>query len=193
MSSADVVFENAARVHVIRVLSEDACARLIARAEVADAWDDSPAYSFSAEGNAAEVETRVSRSILERDRPDVFADVRPVVEQTFARFTGEGASPRFVLSRFEVIRYEVGGNFPLHRDTRVGNTRRRYSFLAYLNDDFEGGATAFPMIGRTLRPLRGQGILFPSPYLHAGEQVVSGRKYVLTGYLGDLTTEPDWF
>lgn len=188
MSSANAVIESAARIHVVRMFSEDVCARLIARAEATSAWDESPGYS-----NSGEAEARISRSIFERDRPDVFEEVRPEMERAFQRFIGEGASPRFALTRFELLRYEPGGMFPPHRDAGAGDIRRRYSWLVYLNDEFEGGATTFPMLERTLRPHRGQAILFPSTYLHAGGQVTSGRKYALTGYLGDPAAEPDWF
>jgi predicted 2-oxoglutarate/Fe(II)-dependent dioxygenase YbiX len=189
MSSADAVFETVERVHLIRILAEDACTRLVARAEAAGAWDDSPGYANPADGR----EARISCSLLERDRPEIFADVRPDVERRFARFIGADASPRFVLSRFELIRYEPGGMFALHQDALTSDARRRFSILAYLNEEFEGGATSFPMIDRALRPSRGQGILFPSAYLHEGEPVMSGRKYVMAAYLGDFTGEPDWF
>jgi hypothetical protein len=193
MSSVDAVYERAERVHLIRILPEEACARLIARAEAAGVWEDSPCYSESVEGFTVDYEYRISRSVMERDRPDLFADVRPAVERTFAKFIAADASPRFILSRFELIRYEPGGMFLAHRDSVASEAWRRYSIVAYLNDEFEGGATAFPTIERTLRPRRGQGILFPSLYLHGGEQVSSGRKYVMTGYLGDPETAPDWF
>lgn len=193
MTAPNAVFENAERVHVVRLLSEDACAQFIARAEAAGAWEDSPCYSESVEGFTVDYEYRISRSVMERDRPELFTGVRPDVERAFARFTGPDASPRFVLSRFELIRYEPGGMFFPHRDTLVSEPWRRYSMVAYLNDGFEGGATTFPTLERTLRPQPGQGILFPSLYLHGGEHVASGRKYVMTGYLGDPATVPDWF
>lgn len=193
MSSTNAVFEKAERVHVVRILSEDACARLIARAEGAGAWEDSPCYSEAVEGFAVDYDYRISRSVMERDRPDLFEEVRPDVKRAFAKFIAAEASPRFVLSRFELIRYEPGGMFHPHRDTLATEAWRRYSIVAYLNDDFEGGATTFPTLERTLRPSPGQGLLFPSLYLHGGEDVSAGRKYVMTGYLGDPATVPDWF
>lgn len=180
------------RVHVVRLLAGETCARLIARANTADAWEPSAAYS-TPEAGLAQSERRASLSILERDRRDVFEPVRGEIEASLARFIAEDATPRFTLSRFEMIRYDAGGGFPLHRDAAAGDSRRQHSVLVYLNDDFDGGSTSFPMIGRFVRPHSGKAILFPSCYLHAGEPVVSGRKYVLTCYLGQPADEPDWF
>jgi hypothetical protein len=193
MSSPNAVYERAERVHLISVLSEQACARLIARGESAEAWEPSPCYSESVEGFTVDLDYRISRSVMERDRPDLFSGVRPEMERRFARFIGPDASPRFILSRFELIRYEAGGMFFPHRDSVASEAWRRYSIVLYLNDAFEAGGTMFPTLQKTLRPRPGQGILFPSLYLHAAEQVSSGRKYVMTGYLGDPETAPDWF
>jgi len=193
MHSKQLMFEHADQVHLIRVISADACAQLVARAEALNVWEDSPCYSESAEGFVVDFEYRISRSVMEWDRPDLFDGVRPHVEKTFARFIGPDASPRFALSRFELIRYDAGGMFFPHRDTLVTEPWRKYSIVTYLNDDFEGGATSFPTIERTLRPVPGQGLLFPSLYLHGGECVSAGRKYVMTGYLGDPETIPAWF
>ena len=95
MSSANAAYEKAEHVHVVRILSEDACARLIVRAEAAGAWEDSPCYPESVEGFTVDPDYRISRSVMERDRPNLFAEVRPDVERAFGKFIAADASPRF--------------------------------------------------------------------------------------------------
>jgi len=54
-----------------------------------------------------------------------------------------------------------------------------YSFLVYLNEDFDGGETTFftePEV--SIKPQIGAGLLFQHPLLHEGSIVNSGTKYV---------------
>ena len=66
------------------------------------------------------------------------------------------------------------------------------TMLVYLNDDFEGGETAFPELRITIRPKRGEGLLFrnvdpqgrPDPLLlHAGVPVRSGVKLLASRWI----------
>jgi predicted 2-oxoglutarate/Fe(II)-dependent dioxygenase YbiX len=60
---------------------------------------------------------------------------------------------------------------------------RYYSLVCYLNDDFEGGSTRFPALDYAVKPQCGKAILFPSRYLHGGEPVISGQKYILISWI----------
>jgi len=66
------------------------------------------------------------------------------------------------------------------------------TFMLYLNDDFEGGATNFYQENQlhyrqadpdkliySFRPQAGDALIFNSAILHAGEQVVKGNKYIM--------------
>jgi hypothetical protein len=93
--------------------------------------------------------------------------------------------------RLRLYRYDVGQLFNWHYDghfSRSNGERSMFTFMVYLNDDFEGGATSFsqvgygaPSIGDMLRitPRRGMVLLFHHPILHRGDAVTAGRKYVL--------------
>lgn len=74
----------------------------------------------------------------------------------------------------------------------IGTKERIYTFLYYLSDDFEGGRTQFYFNGEihSVIPEKGKGIWFPSTpqYVHRGETVTSGEKYVLTGWIFHETT-----
>lgn len=54
-----------------------------------------------------------------------------------------------------------------------------YSFLVYLNDEFEGGKTIFltePEV--SIKPEIGMGLLFQHPIIHEGSVGLKGIKYV---------------
>jgi hypothetical protein len=64
---------------------------------------------------------------------------------------------------------------------RANGEQSQLTFLVYLNDGFEGGATAFHA-GRAsllVRPERGKALVFYHRQLHEGTPVARGRKYVL--------------
>jgi prolyl 4-hydroxylase len=91
-----------------------------------------------------------------------------------------------VNERFRCYRYKNGMRFAPHKDgafQRDANEWSCYSFLVYLNDDFEGGNTTFfpgyfsePIL--SVRPKTGAGLLFQHKILHEGSIVTSGVKYV---------------
>lgn len=70
-----------------------------------------------------------------------------------------------------------------------GRGNRLYTFMVYLNDDFEGGETNFPKLIRSVRPKAGMAVIWKNLsdsgagndfMLHAGMPVLSGSKYILT-------------
>ena len=81
---------------------------------------------------------------------------------------------------FRFYRYDVQQQFNWHYDApyqRNHNERSFYTFMIYLNADFEGGATAFD--GLEVVPQIGDGLFFSQELEHAGLPVTSGRKYIL--------------
>ena len=65
--------------------------------------------------------------------------------------------------------------------------KRFLIMMVYLNDDFEGGETVFPLLGDTIKPKKGRLLLFPPTwnYLHHGNPPLKPgyAKYFLMTYL----------
>ena len=84
--------------------------------------------------------------------------------------------------RFRCYRYKPGMRFAPHADGsfhRDEIEQSFYSFLVYLNDEFEGGHTTFltePEV--SIKPEIGMGLLFQHPIIHEGCVVTKGIKYV---------------
>jgi prolyl 4-hydroxylase len=66
------------------------------------------------------------------------------------------------------------------------------TFLLYLNDDYEGGETEFPVIGLRWKGRKGEGLFFwnvqpggapDERTLHAGAPVSRGEKWVLSQWI----------
>lgn len=109
-------------------------------------------------------------------------DLAPSFQRTWA--------PVGLNERLRLYRYDIGQQFDWHRDgyfQRPNGERSLFTFMVYLNDDFDGGATSFNddgfgfSTGGMLRitPAKGMALLFHHPILHRGEPVTAGRKYVL--------------
>ena len=97
-------------------------------------------------------------------------------------------------------RYEVGGHFKphcdyfsedadVHRSACSVRGNRTWTFMVYLNDGMEGGATRFTEIDRVIQPRTGMAVLWnslhadgsPNPASrHCGESVTRGHKVIIT-------------
>lgn len=82
---------------------------------------------------------------------------------------------------FRIYTYSSGQRFRMHKDgsyIRNENEKSFYTFLIYLNDDFEGGETGFENLF-TVTPKKGSALIFYHPLIHEGKTVIYGLKYVL--------------
>jgi len=86
--------------------------------------------------------------------------------------------------RFRFYRYDRDHRFNRHSDgyfKRNNGERSHFTFMVYLNDGFEGGATAFhetyPLL--QVKPEQGKALVFYHHQIHEGMPVILGRKYVL--------------
>ena len=101
-----------------------------------------------------------------------------------------------------VIRYSPGGKYELHYDYFKSDVpdqkeelnyggNRVYSFLVYLNEDFEGGETYFPHHNLKVQPEIGKAVLWQNTdngillkeSQHAGEPVITGYKWVFITWI----------
>ena len=80
----------------------------------------------------------------------------------------------------ELLKYEEGGHYIPHFDQCTGD--RKASLLIYLNDDYEGGHTAFPEtygphgLGIKIQPKAGRVLIFDCSYtfIHAACPIIKG-------------------
>jgi len=87
--------------------------------------------------------------------------------------------------RWYINRYLPGGFFYQHVDGTASydNQKSLYTFIIYLNDDFDQGETLFynkqDQIIKRIKPQAGLAIIFPQNILHSGNKVLNGSKYIM--------------
>jgi len=92
-----------------------------------------------------------------------------------------------------ILRYRPGQEYKKHFDALPGVENQRIkTALVYLNDDFDGGETAFTQIGINIRGKKGDGIVFTNTIdgkrhdplaEHAGLPVTAGTKYLASRWI----------
>lgn len=99
----------------------------------------------------------------------------------------------------QIVKYDIGGEYKAHHDFFTpGNEfhdnalknggNRIMTLLVYLNDDFDGGETHFPLMGVVVIPEKGHALLWNNlndkneaiqNSLHGGMPVIKGTKYII--------------
>jgi len=86
----------------------------------------------------------------------------------------------------KVQKTPAGGGYHVWHDENSGiaHASRAAVWMAYLNDDYEGGETEFLYYKRRIQPKKGTLLIWPAGLTHAhrGGLVLSGNKYVVTGW-----------
>ena len=101
-------------------------------------------------------------------------------------------------------KYESGQYFRLHHDYFEGynyeyhcqkSGNRTHSFMIYLNDNYEGGETNFPLLNLSIKPEKGKAVWWynikdgelQQDTIHEGKDVISGTKYIVTSWWRERT------
>lgn len=99
-----------------------------------------------------------------------------------------------------VLRYSPGQQYRLHHDCLPGEANQRVmTLIAYLNDDYDGGATTFPAAEIEFRGNAGDALLFHNVLAdervdessrHAGLPVTRGEKWIATRWIRARDFDP---
>jgi prolyl 4-hydroxylase len=124
-----------------------------------------------------------------------FVDENPAIHALNRRLAAASGTDVRAGEPLQVLRYAPGEQYRQHSDAlpEVGASQQRVlTFLVYLNEDYEGGETAFPAAGLRVRGNTGDGLLFrnaspngvPDPRaVHAGLPVTSGAKLIASRWI----------
>ena len=162
-------------------LSAEECAALIAQSEK---------HGYSEAAIRTEDGERLYKDARNNDR--IVFDDRALAASMFLRAQSllpaelDGWRVSRFNERWRYYRYDREQQFTWHLDgtVRPGTGEESFlTFMIYLNEDFEGGATTFPLFNLSVKPEIGKAILFPSSYIHSAEVITRGEKYVLVSWL----------
>lgn len=156
-------------------LSADECAHYIAHG---DALGFGSSEVNFPSGSRLALEIRNNERVLFDDKAlaaQLFARAKPLLPQQVAGWELLDFNERMRFYRYGPQQY-----FKWHKDgsyARQPGDASLLTFMIYLNDGFEGGATEF----RTefVQPKAGRALVFPHRAAHQGTEILSGTKYVL--------------
>ncbi len=156
-------------------LSLEECAELI-RVSEQKAFEAAPIITPS--GSKVESNTRNNDRLVFDDyalASKLWERSKPHIPHAFGRRTAIGLN-----ERFRLYRYTPGQKFSWHADVpfqRQNGEISLLTFMVYLNDGYEGGATRFESTKVTGKP--GMALVFQHGLVHEGSEVTHGVKYVL--------------
>lgn len=88
-----------------------------------------------------------------------------------------------------VQRLQIGQSMDPHLDTVETNIE--YGLVIYLNDDFEGGFTAYPNLDMYIKPKAGTLIIHKADELHGATAVLGGNsRYILSAFVRGSDDSP---
>ena len=112
----------------------------------------------------------------------------PIIRSVVERCVSRTDRPIENCEQLQVLRYKEGGHYNPHQDVFYQDKNKRlYTFIIALNDEYEGGETAFPYLNEKYKLNAGDALFFhtldnygldTSDALHGGEPVKSGEKWV---------------
>jgi len=112
----------------------------------------------------------------------------PIIRSVVERCVNRTDRPIENCEQLQVLRYKEGGHYNPHQDVFYQDKNKRlYTFIIALNDEYEGGETAFPYLNEKYKLNAGDALFFhtldnygldTSDALHGGQPVKSGEKWV---------------
>ncbi|HET9444743.1 MAG TPA: 2OG-Fe(II) oxygenase [Steroidobacteraceae bacterium] len=192
--AARVVFEKPRIVVLERFAGADECRWLIARG--GSGLMRAKVYRSSSTPQVAETRTNREMSFTIFNADVVLSLIRD-------RIAAACGAPVTHFEIAKLLHYSPGEQFALHADFIEPNTpelarelatrgQRAATFLIYLNDGYEGGATQFPRLDWQYRGGGGDALLFSNvdasgapdyDTVHAGTPPTSGEKWVLSQWV----------
>lgn len=139
-------------------------------------YEDAKIQAFGKEIMAKGVRNNSRITFIDFDLANrIWEKFKPFAVEKFGNSIAIGLNEMFRFYRYEKDQY-----FKKHIDgsyVRCIGEASCFTFMIYLNDDFEGGETTFE--NHTIKPKKGTALIFHHPMKHAGEQIQSGIKYAL--------------
>lgn len=191
---ARVAFERPRIVVLEHFATAEECQWLIGRA--GSGLQRAKVYRSSATAQVAETRTNREMALTIFSADVALSLIRD-------RIAAASGAPVTHFEIAKILHYSPGEQFALHADFIEAKTpelarelaargQRAATFLIYLNEGYEGGATQFPRLDWQYRGGRGDALLFSNvdangapdyATLHAGMPPTSGEKWVLSQWI----------
>lgn len=158
------------------VLSKEECKLLIAKSENVG-YEEATVFTGSEHKLIKGIRNNMRVLIDDQELSDnIWKKVAPFFEKEINGFSSYGLN-----ERFRYYKYEIGQRFNKHKDgsfVRDIGDKSIFTFMVYLNEEFEGGTTDFED-DISIRPKTGSALVFLHPLRHIGTRVTKGIKYAI--------------
>jgi hypothetical protein len=182
----NVVYHNKFIIEFQDFVNHDLCDTIVKKVESNEGYVNNPCKKSSVKHNKFINISEDSR-FREVDRL-----VRGIIGSVNHHYQDRCTFSYFLLNYFNNLTgnlfyryYDSGDYYNWHID-KDPNTELVFSYLVYLNDDFEGGDTLFLADKLKVKPKKGSVLCFPCDftYIHKSTKVRSGMKKVIWTCLG---------
>ena len=128
----------------------------------------------------------LGRGVLDSDneeKKELFLKTEAWINDPLKDFIAMYQVEETVGGPFVYIKYEKSDNFGHHIDDGK-RYPRTVSISAYLNDDYTGGELEFKHFNLTIKPQKGDIVVFSSsfPYMHKVHPVIDGTRYAIVNW-----------
>lgn len=171
-------------IYYFSCLSQTETDAALRQAQQISCWQAAPIRRREGVGQELNDEIRSAREITSSQAAPALDELEAKIHRVAARVGAQLSATPLELSEMRVVRYDEGGFFKTHSDTGTGD-RRHFAIVVYLNDDFEGGATIFPLANCKVLPEAGKAVVFEAGRLHRADTIRKGTKYVAVTWLLD--------
>jgi prolyl 4-hydroxylase len=176
------VKESVDALSVVDLLTQDECEDLLAGAAASQHWKNSGIVKDGIEQSTPEI--RISKTLFEQHDRAPFRTIKHVLRTRLSEVLRED----LFLTHLNIVHYSQGGHYVAHTDaSRNAYTHRLISCICYLTEEYVGGYTNFPNLGFSFKGDRGTAIFFPSRYVHSGQPLDAGEKWILQFFLSDAS------
>jgi len=165
--------------HVLRnVFTQQECDNII---EIAR-----PNLSQSLVSLNRDIDTKVRDSETAWLKPGTTGVVKRVIDKCVSMTDRQSVNAEYL----QVLKYKPGGFYKPHQDAfklKLNENPRLYTCIIALNDEYKGGETTFPNLGKDFKLNQGDVLLFNTlndwgrmtdKALHGGKPVISGEKWI---------------
>jgi prolyl 4-hydroxylase len=146
----------------------------------------------------------VDKTNRQSDQAWLKNEVHPLVLKISKLVAETSGYPMENQEDLQVVKYEPGGFFNPHYDACEGDKTfcermdgksgpRMWTYIIYLNEDFNKGETIFPKLNKKVIPKKGKVLIFQSTddasgklifeSLHGGEPVENGNKWICNKWI----------
>lgn len=152
-------------------------------------WDDGHQFANSVAGRFNwSLDVQHMAPNIKWDRPERYLnDILYDCLDEYVDVYGHLKTNKFYSLTQKVQKTPAGGGYHVWHDENTDggeHSSRKMVWMAYLNDNFEGGETEFLYYTRRIIPKTGTLLIWPAGLTHAhrGGLVLSNCKYVVTGW-----------